>query len=324
MRHGELRPRGNATRQRADTPEASAPDPLAHRVAIPAAPGSEGTTREPWMLELQQMVESHPGVNHMMLARLATGPYTRTDYKTFGLQHYALVGFFTSYMETLLVRGPSSKEKLWLAKVLVDEYGEGSDGEDHTSLYLDFLRHAGAAEGEEHSTPLCVEAWEFVSEHLRICREEPFLVGLGALGPGHEWAIPRMFHHLVPGLRRAGFLDAEINYFLLHCEQDIDHGTWMSEVLVELATTDEARAEVRRGAQLSLEARYRLWTGVERRIVAWRQPHSLEAVRLGLHGPQRHASEVSSPGDLSALRAAVHAGMLGRGELVAARAGGAR
>ena len=96
------------------------------------------------------------------------------------------------------------------------------------------------------------------------------------------------------------------------------------EVLVELATTDEARAEVRRGAQLSLEARYRLWTGVERRIVAWRQPHSLEAVRLGLHGPQRHASEVSSPGDLSALRAAVHAGMLGRGELVAARAGGAR
>ena len=266
--------------------------------AHPALPPS-------WLEELRREVEAHPGVNHLLLARLATGPYTRGDYRTFGLQHFALVGFFTSYMEALLLRAPSSAEKLWLARVLVDEYGEGSEGEDHASLYADWLRAAGASEEDLVGTELCPEVWAFVREHLRITRVEPFLVGHGALGPGHELAIPRRFTHLIPGLRRAGFDDRAIRYFLLHCEQDLDHGAWMGEVLAALVTSAEGREEVRRGARLSLEARYRLWTGVERRVVAWRQPESLETVRRGLHGPQRHAARPRSPGDLRRLRASV-------------------
>ena len=60
-----------------------------------------------------------------------------------------MVGTFTRYMELLLLRAPSSSQKLWLAKVLVDEYGEGSEGDDHATLYLDYLRKLGVPEGEE-------------------------------------------------------------------------------------------------------------------------------------------------------------------------------
>ncbi len=279
---------------------------------VPQAPPANGRKPAGWLVELEREVESHPAVNHLLLARLATGPYTDGDYRVFGLQHYALVGFFTKYMELLLVRAPSSAEKLWLAKVLVNEYGEGSDGLDHTALYAKYLLDAGADEGELETTPLCAEVWNFVGEHLRICREEPFLVGLGALGPGHEWAIPKMFGHVIPGLRRAGLSEEAILYFTLHTEQDIDHGAWMTEVLAELVTTEEGRAEVRRGALLSLEARYRFWTGVERQIVARRQPVSIEAVRRGLHGPQRESPRVDSPGDLRALRRAIDAFFRGK------------
>ena len=258
----------------------------------------------PWLSELRREVESHPAVNHMLLARLATGPYTKSDYKNFGLQHYALVGFFTRYMEALLVRAPSSAEKLWLAKVLVNEYGEGSDGEDHPALYRRFLVGAGTRPLEEQETALCPEAFEFVREHLRICREENYLVGLGALGPGHEWAIPKMFSHLIPGLRRAGFAPGEMNYFTLHCEQDLDHGAWMTEVLEKLAKTHEQQEEVRRGARLSLEARFRFWTGVERRIVMARQPEAVRAVAEGVYGGDRDPRRLASPGKLADLRAA--------------------
>ena len=239
-----------------------------------------------WLQELQREVQAHPAVNHPLLSRVGRGRDPRAELRSFGLQHYALVGFFTTYMEQLLVRGESSRQKLWLAKVLVDEYGEGSEGEDHAALYRHFLRHAGAREGEESSTPLCAAAWEFVHAHLRLCSDEPFLVGLGALGPGHEWAIPSMFQQIEPGLRRGELGEAGMAYFLLHCEQDVDHGAWMSEVLVDLARGEEQRAQVRRGARLSLEARERLWAGIEAQLAD-------------------SAPSQASPGDLSALRASL-------------------
>lgn len=272
--------------------------------ATAASPATAESQLPPWLLALRREVESHPAVNHMLLARFATGPYTKSDYRNFGLQHYALVGFFTRYMEALLVRAPSSAEKLWLAKVLVNEYGEGSDGLDHTALYRRFLTGAGTRPLEEQETALCPEAFEFVREHLRICRDENYLVGLGALGPGHEWAIPKMFSHLIPGLRRAGFPPDDMLYFTLHCEQDIDHGAWMTEVLEKLAKTHEQQKEVRRGARLSLEARFRFWTGVERRIVMARQPEAIRAVAEGVYGGNRDPRRLASPGKLADLRRA--------------------
>ncbi|MBM4014622.1 MAG: iron-containing redox enzyme family protein [Planctomycetes bacterium] len=267
-----------------------------------ATPPASARPLPAWLSALRAEVASHPAVNHLLLARLATGPYTKSDYKSFGLQHYALVGFFTRYMEVLLMRAPTSAEKLWLAKVLVNEYGEGSDGLDHTQLYRKFLTSAGTRVNEEFENELCPEAFAFVREHLRICREEPFLVGLGALGPGHEWAIPKMFSHLIPGLRRARFEESEILYFTLHCEQDLDHGAWMTEVLAEQAQTREQQEQVRRGALLSLEARFRFWTGVERRIVQWRQPEAVKAVAHGVYGGSKDPARLSSPGKLADLK----------------------
>jgi hypothetical protein len=104
--------------------------------------------------------------------------------------------------------------------------------------------------------------------------EEPFLVGLGAVGPGHEWAIPAMFESIIPGLRRAGFPDDAIDYFTLHVAQDGDHGAWLEEALARHATTEDARAQVRRGALASLAAREAFWTGVQRAVVRFRQPRA--------------------------------------------------
>src|SRR5579871_3211501 len=142
-----------------------------------------------FLAALRREVESHTAVNHPLLCRVGQVPFTRQDYKVFGLQHYALVGNFTHYLEQLLLTAPDSQAKQWIAKVLVNEYGEGSDGKDHAELYRGFLACCGARPGEELETALHPAVTGFIEEHERICREEPFLVGLGALGPGHEWSI---------------------------------------------------------------------------------------------------------------------------------------
>jgi pyrroloquinoline quinone (PQQ) biosynthesis protein C len=243
-----------------------------------------------FLADLRKEIESHPGVNHLFLSRCATSPFSRHDYRVFGENHYPLVCVFTGYLERLLIRAPTSDAKLWLAKVLVDEYGEGSNLEDHATLYGHFLRSCGSSVPDQPcTTKVPSPAFEFVSEHRRIVSEEPFLVGLGAVGPGHEWAIPKMFDAVIPGLQRAGFSPREINYFTLHVEQDVDHGAWLEEALLRLGGTDEARAQIRRGALLSLDARARFWSGVQRAVVRWRQPR---AIRVDGTSPRTIAREI--------------------------------
>jgi hypothetical protein len=48
----------------------------------------------------------------------------------------------------------------------------------------------------------------------------------------------------------------------MHLDQDADHGDWLEEALVGYCDTEEARAQVRRGALLSLNAREKFWWGV--------------------------------------------------------------
>ena len=232
------------------------------------------STAKTFLTDLQREIATHPGVNHLLLNRLATAPFSRQDYRVFAENHFPLVCVFTSYLEALLVRAPDSGAKLWLAKVLIDEYGEGSHGHDHSKLYAGFLTACGGDPSTVRQAPIPSAAAAFVLEHRRIVTKEPFLVGLGAVGPGHEWAIPAMFDAVIPGLRRAGFSDDEIDYFTLHVHQDEDHGRWLGEALLERATTDLARHQIRDGALRSLEARRQFWDGVQRAIVRWRQPRA--------------------------------------------------
>ncbi len=228
-----------------------------------------------FLRDLRDEVESHPGTNHMFLCRLAWVPFTREDYLVASTQHYPLVGTFTRYLEELLLRAPTSEAKSWLAKVLVDEYGEGSDGKDHRTLYREYLVAAGLQGFDDLDTPLHKDVTAFVFEHLRIVKEEPFLVGLGAVGPGHEWSIPKMFPPIIQGLRKSGFSESSIVYFTLHALQDIDHGRWLEEALLLNASTSKAQQEIRRGTLLSLEARERFWSGVQDKVTRWRQPQNV-------------------------------------------------
>jgi pyrroloquinoline-quinone synthase len=228
-----------------------------------------------FLARLRVEVERHPAVNHLFLSRIATAPFSREDYRVFGENHYPLVYSFTSYLEALLGRAPGSDSKLWLAKVLVDEYGEGSEGNDHATLYRRFLDACGSSSGSNGEARVAEPAYRFIEEHRMLSRRQPFLVGLGAVGPGHEWAIPKMFESILLGLARAGFRDEEIGYFTLHTAQDVDHGRWLAEALERLATSESAQAQIRRGALQSLEARGRFWSGVQSAVVRYRQPRAI-------------------------------------------------
>jgi len=249
---------------------------------------------------LRSEVAGHAGVGHSLLGRMAMDPKAREDFRIFSGQHYPLVGTFTRYLELLLLSAPSSQAKVWLAKVLVDEYGDRSEGEDHAAHYRIFMRAAGWTDTGMDRIPLHPASTGFIAEHLRLCTQEPFLVGLGAVGPGHEWAIPTMFHEVLKGLRNAGFREEEIGYFTLHVEQDVDHGRWLEEALERYADTDEAQQQIRRGCLASLAARERLWWGIADKINAARMRDRLPGIASATAGSE--ANELT----LAEFRAGIH------------------
>ena len=59
-------------------------------------------------------------------------------------------------------------------------------------MYARYLSAAGGDPSGIRDARVPPPAHRFISEHRRIVSEEPFLVGLGAVGPGHEWAIPEL------------------------------------------------------------------------------------------------------------------------------------
>ncbi len=253
-----------------------------------------------FLRDLHHEVANHAGIGHSLLGRMELDPKRRDDFKIFSGQHYPLVGTFTRYLELLLLSAPSSNAKIWLAKVLVDEYGERSDAQDHAAHYRIFMHACGWKDDELGTIRLHPAVTGFIAEHLRICVEEPFLVGLGAVGPGHEWAIPTMFHNILRGLRQAGFAENEIEYFTLHTLQDIDHATWLEEALAKYATTDEQQEQIRRGCLMSLAARERLWWGIADKINAGRMRARLPWATSSTSGSEN--SELT----LTEFRAGIH------------------
>ena len=101
------------------------------------------TSARAFLAALHEEVSHHAGVGHSLLGRMEIDPKRREDFAIFSGQHYALVGTFTRYLELLLLGAPSSTAKIWLAKVLVDEYGERSDAQDHAAHYRTFMRACG-------------------------------------------------------------------------------------------------------------------------------------------------------------------------------------
>lgn len=136
----------------------------------------------------------------------------------------------------------------------------------HPALYRRFMRAVRFAEGEWDRIPALPATRRFVEIHLDMALRS-WLETLGAVGPGHEWAIPQMFPWLVRGIERSVALDpSALEYFHLHIDLDVKHGQMLERCLTDWATSDAHRDEIRRGALRSLEARAAFWSALAEQL----------------------------------------------------------
>lgn len=234
-----------------------------------------------------------PALCNRFLTAFAQGEFTRTQLIAYGVQHYQLVNNFTRYLESALLCAPTRTADDWRVKSLIaenlyEEYGKAILREDHPSLYLRFLRSAGLTDelGLDGETPdeelarilrreivLFRETREFIDRHVQLSRS--FLAALGALGPGHEWAIPAMFRPLIEGLKRyqkRQGISLDITYFTVHVEADEKHGELLRQALVLNAGSRADQEAIRLGAEGSLALRATFWEALYQHVLKSSDP----------------------------------------------------
>jgi len=244
--------------------------------------------------DLNEEVKRHPAIHHAFLEMVGSRKLSKRAWLAFAQQLYPHVHFFIPYMEAMLLNTYDMNAKLIVAKILLDEYGEDAGGKSHPELFRKFVRACGGAEADASllKTPLQQATVDLVREHMRLCGEEPFLVAIGAIGEAHEYAIRFLFPPLVKGMQLAGFAPDDIEFFSLHVDHDVEHSAMLEESMVQLATTDADRAQIRKGTLASLACRAQLWAAMQERMLAVEDGKDAPTSGLTLLDVTRHYKNV--------------------------------
>lgn len=203
-------------------------------------------------------------MHHPFLRRFRTEKLTIAQLQTFALQHYQLVKIFVNYMTNLLPRIPDKDAADLFRTVFDDEFGQHTIFRSHPALYRNCLKALDLPDDAWGRVKPLPAVTQYIEAHLQLTRDDDFRIGLGAVGPAHEFAIPTMFGYLIPGLQNNSALtDEDVEYFSMHIIEDKEHAIVFNKLIVRHVETEEGQTLLREGAMRSLAYRKKFWDGLE-------------------------------------------------------------
>lgn len=211
---------------------------------------------------LERAIAEHPAVQHPMFNYIDKLSRERLQHAlaAFATEHYYLVRNFPRYVRIVQARLGSNE---FIDAVASDECGNSYITQGpHVELYEKFLNAVGGANELTNRNP---ETYAFVFGHLDLMTKGTISEAIGALGPGHEFSIPRMFKSITQFMVNCvdkGWLpeDAKL-YWVTHFQDDEVHYAQLKHVLLD-RKYDWNWEEVYRGASKSLELRLNFWNSI--------------------------------------------------------------
>jgi len=137
----------------------------------------------------------------------------------------------------------------------------------HPALFRRFLAALGLTPDRlAHERPL-PETEAFIDAFQSFTQRANWLTGLGALGPGTECAVPKLYSSVLAGLRHSGFvLPEDYIFWTIHVHCDDGHGENIITALTPYIGSDENRRLIETGAIGVLDARARWFDALERHV----------------------------------------------------------
>ncbi len=149
---------------------------------------------------------------------------------------------------------------------LHDEFGQGDFTKAHPNLFEPLMDLFGGAREEDINPETCF----LLNTKINLCWFADGLhPGLGGLG-GLELSIPLQQRRVLAHLRRRGLSKEMVEFFVVHCELDEEHGEgWFAAGMPYMRTRDQFQ-RVFSGAMRMLEARATVYDGVLNGILSFR------------------------------------------------------
>lgn len=151
---------------------------------------------------------------------------------------------------------------------LHDEFGQGDFSKAHPNLFEPLMDYFGGARDEDINAETCY----LLNTKINLCWFADGLhSGLGGMG-ALELSIPLQQRRVLAHLRRRGLSEKLVEFFVVHCELDEDHGDGWFAAGKPHMTTHEDFQKIFSGAMRMLDARAVVYDGIHAAILKSRNP----------------------------------------------------
>ena len=231
------------------------------------------TSRHPVLSSLIDELGNHPVNTNVFFERFHAQRLSETQLRVFLRQYHFFCKHFVKLLEGLLYRTPLDRleMRIELAKTLFSELGSGNPEQAHITLLSNFARAISLDEQElDRTVPIpAVRSYLDQLHHLFI--DSDYLTALGA-EMAVEITAASEFRYLYPGLKAyASFRDEDLRFFRIHVEEEVCHGTWLTDAVEHTARSEADFDTVASGARRAADAWHLFWLALYQHVFETRE-----------------------------------------------------
>ena len=173
---------------------------------------------------------------------------------------------------SLIVPFPMREE---LYHNLYDEFGQGDFKKAHPNLFEPLMNLLGGAKESDINPETC----HLLNTKINLCWfSDGFQLGIGGMG-ALELAIPLQQKRILAHLRRRGIKEQFVEFFVVHCELDEEHGNgWFNAGMPYVKNLSDYQ-NIFLGAMRMLDARAGVYDGVFQKLISQKIPEGMNVVR---------------------------------------------
>ena len=231
---------------------------------------------------LLEEAKNHRALNHPYLLALEDGTFGDPEaaLKDFAAQYLGYTSWFPRYLTAAISKLDNPQHRLHLIENLTEESGflpeeelevlnemgiatEWVQGIPHPELFKRFQR---AMHIDCKNVEYCDEAVIWREMFLNAINNSSAEEAVGAMGLGTEAIVKYIYHRLINAIKKHTNLTLEqYVFFELHTEVDDEHGKILMDIAEEMASTEQARRDLRKGMLKALNLRCMFWDAMYER-----------------------------------------------------------
>ena len=214
--------------------------------------------------ELADVTNSVTFDSRPFIQDFAQGKVPKENLARFAASYCFQVDNFKRFVAQVYANAEPRDVRELMLENLLEEHGEGDPSRDHTALVAKFGRALGADIEDIYAVEPIPEGRQWIERILKVCRDEPFVVGLAAISFGIEFRTQTMAFLGQIYRDQYGLSEDDLEFFFMHLEADEEHAGRAIDLVRKYCTTEELLERCKAGVREVLDATRDLAAGMER------------------------------------------------------------